>query len=52
MRKCKLGSRHKWVFQHNVQITRINGNRGSVSLRGLYKCQCGEQKQGSPGVSL
>lgn len=47
MKKCTHGKRHTWSFLRNVTEKRIYSS-GSIqlSLRGLYKCRCGEQKLG------
>lgn len=50
MKPCTLGKRHSWTFVHNITITRLNGNFGSISTRGLYRCSCGAKKHGSTGV--
>lgn len=52
MKPCTLGKRHSWTFVHNVTITRLNGNFGSVSTRGLYRCTCGAKKHGSAGFQI
>lgn len=47
MIKCALSKRHKWQFMYNVQTTTMTLRTGSISLRGLYKCECGEKKYGA-----
>ncbi len=46
--------RHKWVFKenHNVVIKRYRAypvaGLAATTLQGLYECDCGELKWGSP----
>ena len=46
MKKCTLGSRHKWEHIKNVQIHTQTARTVSISLKGLYKCACGAKKYG------
>ncbi len=47
---CTIGPKHKWQWVKNVTIKKVTiGPRGSsmhVSLRGLYKCECGADRIG------
>ena len=47
---CTNGPRHKWQLVKNVNVGNFKvtarGTLGSFSLRGLYKCQCGQRKHG------
>lgn len=52
MKACALGKRHSWTFVRNIIITRLNGNFGSISTRGLYRCTCGANKHGTAGVQI
>jgi hypothetical protein len=44
----KDGSKHEWAFKENTQRTNVihgaNGMRVSMSIVGLYECQCGLKK--------
>ena len=52
---CTIGPKHKWQWVKNVTINKLTiGPRGSsmhVSLRGIYKCECGADRIGrdNPG---
>ncbi|WP_336939196.1 hypothetical protein [Acinetobacter modestus] len=48
MKKCTVGSRHKWNYIKNVQTQSINGRSVRISLKGLYQCECGQKKYGVP----
>lgn len=49
LRACTTGNRHKWEFAHN-RITHSGGPRTiRISMRGVYRCACGETKLGAPG---
>lgn len=47
-KQCTLAPRHSWTFVTNVKFTRTSsgpgGSRVSISLRGKYRCECGEVK--------
>lgn len=47
---CTLGSKHKWIWVRNITISTIKytprGTTGHHSLRGEYKCECGEIRIG------
>jgi hypothetical protein len=47
---CTLGPKHKWQWVENVTIRNVTmnsrGTRISISLRGLYKCECGADRIG------
>ena len=48
---CTLGVKHKWVFVKNGQVTKTSSSMGGgcsvqISLRGLYKCACGQSRIG------
>lgn len=49
---CTLGPKHKWTWLKNAKITMFTfGGRasaGQLSLKGIYKCECGEKKTGQP----
>jgi len=46
--KCPLRSRHKWTWLKNVEIWRIGPRTGSMKLRGLWACECGAKRHGTP----
>ena len=46
MKKCTLGSRHKWQHIKNVQTHTFTPKTVKIALKGLYQCKCGEQKYG------
>ncbi|MHA4952210.1 hypothetical protein [Acinetobacter pittii] len=46
MKKCTLGSRHKWEHVKNVQLQTQTSRTVTLSLKGLYKCACGAKKYG------
>jgi len=47
---CTLANRHSWEFVRNVTTSRVtinqSGSRAHISFRGLYRCECGEQRYG------
>lgn len=48
MNPCTVAKRHKWQFVKNV-VTRGETLRTiSMTTRGIYKCECGAKKYGSP----
>lgn len=49
-RTCTLGKRHKWQFVRNVKFAQVSMQSTSLSIRGLYKCACGETKHGNPEI--
>ncbi|WP_421427752.1 hypothetical protein ACOL7R_03375 [Acinetobacter pittii] len=46
MKKCTIGSRHKWEHIKNVQLTTQTSRSISISIKGLYQCACGAKKYG------
>lgn len=49
--------RHKWVFKENLNVV-ISKYRAypvaglaATTLRGLYQCECGQYKWGSPQLA-
>lgn len=48
---CTLTPKHKWTWVKNVVQQSITysavGNSARMSLKGLYKCECGERKLGT-----
>lgn len=46
MKPCTLGKRHKWRFSHNICKQRGNGQIIHLSSRGIYRCDCGQRKEG------
>jgi hypothetical protein len=46
MKPCTLGKRHKWTHIKNVRFGSIGLRTASFSLKGLYRCECGEEKTG------
>lgn len=48
MKKCTLGPKHKWTFVKNVTIENRKVAWVQFSLRGRYKCACGETKLDTP----
>lgn len=49
MKPCTLGKRHSWTFVRNVVTSHLSGRFGRITKRGLYRCECGAQKNGTPG---
>ena len=46
--KCTLAPQHKWVFQRNVVSSKgVGGGVTKLSLRGKYRCACGETRIGA-----
>jgi hypothetical protein len=49
---CTTGPKHKWTWVKNVTTSKGTfGSRGTMvhlSLRGLYKCECGATRNGNP----
>lgn len=48
MKKCTLAPRHQWTWTKNTTSGQVGGRGISLSLRGIYRCKCGEQKVGTP----
>lgn len=48
MKPCTHGPRHKWTWLKNTTSGQIGGRGASFSLRGIYRCACGERKAGVP----
>lgn len=52
---CTLGPKHKWTWLKNITNQSITySSRGTsvrMSLRGLYKCECGLRKEGQANHS-
>lgn len=46
MKKCTVGSRHKWEFIKNVVMGTRTFHTVRVTQKGLYKCECSETKYG------
>ena len=50
MKPCTLGKRHKWEFVKSITSQKVHlsakGTTVQLSMRGLYRCQCGEKKLG------
>lgn len=44
---CTNGPRHTWSWVKNVANGQINGRGARFTLRGLYRCACGQQKAGA-----
>lgn len=44
---CKTGPRHTWAWVKNVANAQIGGRSARFTLRGLYRCTCGQQKVGA-----
>ena len=44
------GARHSWLFVRNVNVGAMRitsrGSTGRFSLKGLYRCACGQSKYG------
>lgn len=40
--------RHKWVFVRNKEVQRSGHGWAEWSLRGFYRCACGQTKLGAP----
>lgn len=46
---CRGGGKHKWRFVSNHNLVQAGPNRGSISLRGWYRCElCNQGKIGEP----
>lgn len=43
---CTVGARHKWQFVKNTTSTNVGGRSIGFSLRGIYRCECGQKKLG------
>lgn len=48
---CTIGKRHKWTFVNNQTVTSGTLTTIRLSLKGLYRCECGEKKFGEPEVT-
>lgn len=52
---CTIGPKHKWQWVKNVTIKKGTfgpcGSTMQVSLRGLYKCECGADRIGKDNHS-
>lgn len=52
---CPLAAKHSWAFVANVKFTRSSygpsGSRVSISLRGKYRCKCGEVKYAAAQIT-
>lgn len=46
MSECTRGKRHTWVFVKNVTRVNNSGSRVTISSRGKYTCECGQEKLG------
>ena len=46
MKACTMGKRHKWRHLFNKVFQSGAGNYVTVSLRGVYGCECGARKKG------
>lgn len=44
MKKCTVGTRHKWNFVKNVEVRTQTLHTIRISLKGVYKCECGAKK--------
>lgn len=51
-KQCTFGPKHKWVWLKNTRIGKGSfaggGHTVQISLKGIYKCECGEKKIGQP----
>jgi hypothetical protein len=45
-KSCTIGKRHKWEHLCNRVFTSGSGRYRTVSLRGVYRCECGAIKKG------
>lgn len=62
MKTCSItNGKHKWTFVKNVSKATMTfgpkGSHGTLSVRGLYRCECGETRIGkckndAPGSDL
>ncbi len=47
---CTIGPKHQWLWIKNITNKKVTysarGTAVQLSLRGLYKCACGELKEG------
>jgi len=52
---CTVTPKHSWTFVSNVKFTRAShgpgGSRVSISLRGKYRCECGEVKYAAAQIA-
>lgn len=52
IKPCTIGPRHTWAWVKNFAASRmVSSNHGRVTLKGLYKCQCGQRKEGKPKMN-
>ena len=55
IKPCNIGPRHKWAWVKNVSVGSLvhtsRGTHGQFTLKGLYKCQCGQKKHGQPNLN-
>lgn len=49
IKPCTHGARHKWQFVKNTTNAQAGGRGISISLRGIYRCECGQKKLGEAG---
>ncbi|WP_441280619.1 hypothetical protein [Tardiphaga sp. 862_B3_N1_1] len=45
---CTSGPKHQWAWLKNTTVTKGSMRQVHISLRGLYRCECGERKYGKP----
>lgn len=48
MRPCTRGPRHEWAWLKNVMDLYVGPRYAGLTLRGLYRCECGARKLGQP----
>lgn len=46
LKKCTIGTRHKWDFIKNVQVKTQTMYTMSLTSKAKYKCACGVVKYG------
>jgi len=44
--KCTKGIRHKWKHVRNKEYVSQGFNSMSMTVRGIYQCECGAKKVG------
>lgn len=43
---CTLGAKHKWQWVQDVTLRNEKMFSIRISLRGLYRCECGGKRSG------
>ncbi|MBI8506113.1 hypothetical protein JEZ44_05410 [Pseudomonas aeruginosa] len=45
MKPCTIGKRHSWTFIRNVVTKHLSGRFVRITKRGIYRCECGAERQ-------